>query len=571
MRLKRQSLVYSKVWSLLTRPTLDYWNFIFSVSIFEGGHTMKRSLWLIVWLLMFFGMSVAQAAEPSIHVVTRGETLRSIAGASWKAVCKANNLADCNKIRVGQKIHMTVGQTPKMSLLTIITKNPACITLGVAPLNAEHRLELALEGIDALMTLTPKQKETAKQKFKAGQKASSRELVGTQHFGEMLYRSKVSKKVVHVYDKPICTPDEGGQTEVMDTYDLGDGVFLANPKRCGNIATFTKAARKPEPVVPQPVVQPETVVPEVAVTSSGCPLDPKAVIGQEHEPKHSGNDAHSTYLAGAVYCTWRGENGTHGVGIGGQASMWTGLVNGGAGRFSGHFAALGPAYEYISDNGWDFEAKALIGRLDEHFVQGDYYRSERHFTLIGPALSYNNYERRQHGEQWFPETQLSGVLGFPLTKSVAHSWQGKAIENTTELSKFGVYFNAAIRQWIYDGDVVQPYVQLGYFLESPSSESMSFRVGFADPHRVCGIGFGFDHDLKSGGNAKAWGWWCDLIKGAEVVRDHHRLSQVIEKGDVKVVNGIYMMPLDDDETQVEAPAEEGTVAQAEVPPATNTE
>ena len=532
---------------------------------------MKRTMWVFACLLMFFRMSVAQAAEPSIHVVTRGETLRGIAGTNWKVVCKANSLADCNKIRVGQRIQMTVSQAPKTPLMTLIAKNPSCITLGVAPLNAEHRLELALQGIDALETLTPKQKETAKQKFTAGQKASSSELVGTHHFGEMLYRSKVTKKVVHVYGKPICTPEEGGVPEVMDTYDLGDGVFLANPKRCGNIATFTKAVKKPEPVVPQPVVQLETFVPEVVVTSSGCPIDLKAVIGREHEPKHDGNDANSAYLAWALYiCTWRGETGTHGVGIGGQASMWDGLVNGGAGRFSGRFAAIGPAYEYISDNGWDFEAKALIGRLDEKFVQGE-YRSERHFTLVGPQLSYNNYERRQRGERWFPETQANIVVGLPLTKSVTHSWQGKAIEDTTELSKFGVYLNAGVRQWIYDGDIVQPYVQLGYFLESPSSESMSFRAGFADPHRVCGIGFGFDHDLKSGGNAKAWGWWCDLVKGVKVVRDHHRLSQVIEEDGVEVVNGIYMVPLGDGETQAEAPAAEGTVAQAEVPPATNTE
>lgn len=510
---------------------------------------MKRTVWFIACLLAFFGMSVVQA-EPT-HTVKRGETLSSIAGKNWKAVCALNKLVNCHQITVGRELKLIAAAPSQVStkaraMATVgrpVVQQQSCITLGAAPWNAEHSPDRALEGINLLTTLTLEQKALAKQKMMQGDKVSGEELVGQQVFKEMLYQSKVTGKATHVYGKPICNPEQGGVPEIMDTYDLGSGVYLAIPRRCGNPAVFVKPVEPrvtPEaPLAEEPAASESE--PEKVVEKGGCLIDPKLVVGQEHEPEHDGNDANSTYLAGAVYCTWRGETGTHGVGIGGQASMWDGHVNQGAGKFSGHLVSAGPAYEYISDNGWDMEAKLLFMKLDESFKQ-DAYKSERHFHLVGPSLSYNNYDRRQRGEKWFPEFQLNGVLGLPISKEVSHSWQGKPIADTAELSKFGAYFNAGARAWIYDGDVLQPYVQLGYFLESPSAESISFRIGVADSNRICGIGIGIDHDLKLGGNANAWGFWCDVVKGIKVVRADYRLGQVMkETGAEFDKNGMLMV------------------------------
>jgi hypothetical protein len=190
---------------------------------------------------------------------------------------------------------------------------------------------------------------------------------------------------------------------------------------------------------------------------------------------------------------------------------------------------VGPAYEYISDDGWDAEISApMVGKLYERFHQ-DKYESRRDFKLVGLSAGYNNYERRLRGEPWFPETQVFGTAAVPLSRAVSHSWDGQAIADTEELSRFGVYANAGVRAWLYEDEdsVVLPYAQLGYFLETPSSESMSARLGISDPARIAGIGIGFDHDLKRGGDVFAWGWWLDVVKGVRVGRAVHRKHQMV--------------------------------------------
>lgn len=287
----------------------------------------------------------------------------------------------------------------------------------------------------------------------------------------------------------------------------------------------------PEPIAVPPVEPMSTPVAEKA--KGFCDrFDPHLVIGQEHEPRHEGGDqADSNFLAAALYCTWRNEDddGTHGLGAKLTASSWSGTVNQRAGKYAGHMHLAGPAYEYISDNGWDAEISVpMVGKLHERFNQ-DRYESRRDFNLVGLSAGYNNYERRLRGEPWFPETQVFGTLAKPLSRAVSHSWDGQPIADTAELSRFGTYANLGVRQWLYEDDdsVVLPYAQLGYFLETPSSESLSARLGIADPARIAGIGVGFDHDLKRGGDVFAWGWWVDVVKGVRVGRSVHRKHQLV--------------------------------------------
>ncbi len=300
----------------------------------------------------------------------------------------------------------------------------------------------------------------------------------------------------------------------------------------------------PEKEVPPPVEEASPLIPPSPVKErNGCGLDPKLVIGQEYEPKHHGNRAESSFLSGALYCTWRGKNGTHGIGAGIQASAWNGRVNLGKGKFEGELIAVGPAYEYISDDGWDIEAKLLGGRLNERFNQGDYH-SKRSFGIVGGSLSYNNYQRRLRGEKWLPETQAFGFIGIPVSRNAEHSWQGKPITDTRDLSRLGVLAQAGVRQWLYDGKVVAPYVQVGTFLETPGNWSGSARIGIADKNRICGVGVGIDVDFLKGGSAFGLGWWCDVVRGLKFARTGHRRQQMIrETGVIDAGHGIMMVPL----------------------------
>jgi hypothetical protein len=328
---------------------------------------------------------------------------------------------------------------------------------------------------------------------------------------------------------------------------LSTGEVLTVVLNCDNIGELESPPEPPAPpppppaeeVVPPPVIAP----PPVEQKQSGCDLDPKLVVGQEYEPTHNGNRAKSSFLSGALYCTWRGKNGTHGVGVGIQASAWDGLVNVGRGKFKGDMVAVGPAYEFISDNGWDIEGKLLFGKLNENFREGN-YRSHRDFGLVGAAVSYNNYQRRLRGERWLPETQAFGFVGIPISTNAEHTWMGKPISDTRDLSRLGVLAQAGVRQWLYEGKVVSPYLQVGTFLETPGNWTGSARIGIADKNRICGVGVGIDVDFLKGGSAFGLGWWCDVVRGIKVLRASNRHKQIYNlNGAIDAGHGFMMVPL----------------------------
>lgn len=357
---------------------------------------------------------------------------------------------------------------------------------------------------------------------------------------------------------PMRTAWDADKAVYGERFVLPSGRALVWMRNCFNWITWQPPVKPVElPPVEEipPVVLPQEPPPqeELPIIPAGpqvpkeekqlCLLDPKAVIGQEHEPKHSGNDSHSTFLTAALYCTWRGEQGTHGVGVGTQDSWWNGKVNLGAGRYSGNLVSFGPAYEYISDNSWTFEGKLLFGRINENFRQSD-YASHREIDFVGPSLSLNLYERRERGEKWLPETRLFAMAGFATDVRAGHTWQGKPIDDTKALSEFGGLFQAGVHQDIYDASKLTLWGRAGYFLEDPSSETANLRIGISDPHRICGIGAGTDFDLKNGGEAFGWGWWCDVVKGAQVTRTEYRLNQVEKEHNVTFQeDGTAMIPV----------------------------
>lgn len=490
------------------------------------------------------------AEKEAQYVVRKGDVLSEVFPKDWKRVCEMNSLKDCDTITIGQKLKLPAGTEAKVIIHRNIVRS-ADGWLPIKRLNVDpysrHRTPDKDRKILSGRGYAAAEIEEYFSLLEQGQCSKESFARGTEYLWMSYGNARVLEKLRAVWNKPesglVCQLKSGRTVVIMEVCENVAEVSSRAPLLPAIPEVKEELVPVPEPVAAEapPLVVVEAPQPEKPVS---CPLDPKLVIGQEHEPNHSGNDAHSTFLSAALYCTWRGEKGTHGVGAGVQASWWNGTVNNGAGTFKGSLIAAGPGYEYISDDSWDMEAKLLFGTLDESFKQGD-YESSRHFGVVGPSLGYNNYERRARGEKWLPETQVHGTLMFPFSKEVTHSWQGKPIEDTSELSEFNAYFNAGVRQWIYDGEVLQPYVQLGYFLESPSAESMSFRIGVADPNRICGIGIGIDHDLKNGGSADAWGWWCDGVKAIKVLRSKNRADQIVEEtgNGVTVVNGITLVPL----------------------------
>lgn len=507
--------------------------------------------------LLLFGAAGAWAGQPPDHVVRPGDTLGKIAvtaGYEVRALGSYNNLADVNRIFVGQTIRF-----PTRGESVVALKRPAkevsCITLGVAPWNAEtdmvRRRARALQGINLLTTLTPAQRELAKAKFLMGETVTEKELVGQQIFGEMLYRSQVSGEAKHVYGKAICSPDEGGVPEVMDTYDLGDGVFLAIPKRCGNPAVFLKSVPPreeppppPPPQQPSPHPPPAVEVPEEPTTSppSVAPKeavyrwDWELVVGQEHD-----RTSHSNFGSGAVYGFFvDGAGAEHAFGIGGTRSSWHGRTDAGFG-FDGRLWGYGPAYRFSAyEGGWDFGLKLLPwAGLTENGASGAYQSHKKYdsATLDGLTLAYNNYVRELKGERILFKHQLF-VSAFKPTGAgdVGHSWEGKPISDTTELAKLDHVVNVGGRLGLYDfseedGAIgAKLWFAAGWFQEAPSlAETANWRFQLSDKHERVFIGFGRNYDLLNGGNIFGFGWSWDIRKTVYVHREDERRAQFIAK------------------------------------------
>lgn len=518
-------------------------------------------------------------ASADVYYLTPGSSLSAAFGKGWKKVCDASHLRQCGIVRPtdllivpadvqivdGTKLLTRPAQavvakraTPQVTTpkATRMVQEQSCIKLGAEPFNPDHNLERALQGIDAMKTLSAEKKEIAKAKVRAGDKATSNELVGRQVFKEMLYQDKKGK-LIHVFEKPICDPDnQGGQPEVMDTYDLGDGIQLSIPRRCGNPSWFIRRKSDVPPPVDTPPDDPPLKEPPkegpprddpppgnpserpkvVAAPKGICDhLDPSAVLGREHEPEQNGADSHATFLAASLYClkpfqTADGKTGVHGFGGKVTASEWHGSVNNGVGHYKGWNAHVGPSYKRVMDEGYDGEVSVGVGKQVERYREAA-YASQREFDLVGVTVGHNDYRRRLAGETWDVERQYFGALTLPVGKKVGHTLFGQQLADTAELGRFNFGFQAGARWWFYENTdefPLLPYLQGGVFVQHPTSASMSLRVGVADPDRICGVGIGIDQDLMHGGEpVGAWGWWCDLVKGGQVVRTKVRKHQVI--------------------------------------------
>ncbi len=523
--------------------------------------------------------SSSRAVVARTYTVRQGDWLSRVFPNTWEAICVLNDLADCGRIYPGQVLTLPEGveaaeksaraakpkgrpvvktETPKAVRAAPMVNDAGEILyriVGTAPLKGCGKKDILTVSEEAWATLGLSEEDRVYLRLNIDQVDGPRihftaeEGLHQIETGVRLEQVTFCRAGKAVATGPMRTAWDATVAVYGERFVLPSGKVLVWMRNCFNwviLPEEKKASVPPPPQAEPPVAEiPPPQEPIVAAAEERIPtrqtetpkgfcdrFDPKLVIGQEHEPRHDGGDqADSNFLAAALYCTWRNEDddGTHGLGAKLLASSWDGTVNQRAGKYNGTLHLVGPAYEYISDDGWDTEVSVpMVGQLHERFRQ-DKYRSKRNFDLIGASAGANFYQRRLAGEEWFPETQVFGTIAKPLSRSVSHSWDGQAIADTEELSRFGTYLNLGVRQWLYEDDDswALPYAQLGYFLETPSSESMSARLGVSDRNRICGIGAGVDYDLKRGGDVFAWGWWCDIVKGIRVGRAVHRKHQFV--------------------------------------------
>ncbi|MFZ3031859.1 MAG: hypothetical protein WA082_02390 [Candidatus Moraniibacteriota bacterium] len=508
---------------------------------------MKK--WSLGILMLILGWASAVHAEGAYQMKS-GETVFGRFGFRMGTqVCKLNKelgiINDCNRIKAGQwlKTPENVGGKAVTNKSVVKPVELACITLGAAPFNPEHNLKRAFEGIDLLTTLTPDQKELAKQKVALGDTATKDELVGQQIFKEMLYQStKAKKEVKHVYGKPICSSEQGGQPEVMNTYDLGGGVFLSDPRRCGNPSVFVRPLRRETPlaiVLPEPQSQPKMTLPQINPTQPEQQeispeeavrrWDWELVVGQEHD-----RTAHSTFASGAIYGLFVNTPGAeHAFGIGGTYSGWHGKTDTGFG-FNGQLSGVGPAYKYSAyEGGYDFGLKLLPwASLTENGEQAEYYKSRRHFDLNGITLSYNNGRREMMEEKFLFKHQLFVSAFKPTGGEAEHSVFNQPLPDAN--TKLDYVLNVGGRVGLYDfskeDDKIgaKLWFAAGWFKEAPSlAETANWRIQLSDKHERLFLGIGRNYDLLNGGSLFGYGWSWDIRKTVYVHREETRRAQFV--------------------------------------------
>ena len=488
---------------------------------------MLKWLMILIGLGTFFGWSQSFASQCATHIVKPGETLSGIVGKGWKAYADVKGMTSPYTIRIGQALCVPQGRGVKTTTAQAI--DPVrFIDLNRAPANRFGDLAMQDKLIDLSPVLSGDQKAEAKKLFRENEKkcevrCEQRIVTQSMLWQAMPFQSK-DGTVKFARNVRVRDADRGGKVEVARFVTLSDGTVMGNPLSCGNTTPVIMPKSQVVPVVvetpPAPVAPPpkeETpplpITPPVAPAGPCANLDPKGVVGGEHE-RHM----HAHFASAGLYCLWRGEGGSHGVGGGVNLSVARGTVAT-SGVFKTKLAVGGPGYEFISDDNWDIGLRLNIGLLDESFREGG-FASDRNGTVWGPSAEYNNSQRRARGEKWFAKTQVFAMYLLPVSMTETRTWNGTALPVD---HKFSSYFNAGVRQYIYDGEQAHVYGQLGFLQEGSDVRTMNVRLGVADPDEIVGVHGGFDKDLKNGGSFEpAVGFWIDLVQGGRVYRDSVR-------------------------------------------------
>lgn len=457
--------------------------------------------------LLLFGAAGAWAGQPPDHTVEPGETLGKIAataGYEVRALGSYNNLADVNRIFVGQTIRFPGRDT------VIGLKRPAkevsCITLGVAPFNHSQDLKLRLLGLEMNPDLTPEEKSEAKALVSLSE-GELKKITSDMVFKSMPFRSK-NGQVKWVYNKTVCTPEQGGRLEPMRTWKLSTGRYIGEPITCGNVSLVDMpveeapvppavvigpepaASAPPPPAVVEKPAEPSVPPPEVDQVARDYDFDAVLYMGGDKDVLFGGfNGAGYPVIK---YFGW----GRYALGGGGTLSMWQGGTSDGF-RFNGILPAFGLAQKFSFTTGRDVSVKfpMYAGLWTSGNDATGRYEQKGRAGLWCAAADYTDNSREKAGATWFTEHSVSVSYCDPFSQTATHSYDGKEIATPPEPVEYvaGVSAQLIIRKSLGDSGwmtKVQPFAEAGVNKTSPNPLSGHVYGGLRTVKKVWALGVG---------------------------------------------------------------------------------
>lgn len=493
-----------------------------------GVEIMKKILFVLAALVGLGTPAYAQEQEERVVTVKAGDTLSKIAGRNWRAVCKANALPDCTKIRVGQTIRLDATSAPEEAPQATGNRDAEGYFLwrevGIRNMRIYQGSELVRHSQVLSMRKSGLSEVEISEVVTAINNGTAEEGVMEtgMRFDVVSYSTsrgvELVRKVKYV----------GRESHRIWRVRTSTGRVFTIIEKCDNFAI--EEAPPPPPVIERP--PPPVEVPPAPPPPVDIPPPPAAkkfcenirlnlVVGAEVEIDPA--RAWSLYGAWGVYCMQKLRDGEIGFGLGGQHARYG--SGPGNGKFRGGFDGVGPSVMRVWDRGQDLEAKLMFGKYWSDYRETD-YRSRERADVLAMSVAHNDYSGRVDGSGR-PERQIFALAAIPVGGSSGEWWQGNKISEGSHLQ---AYLNFGVRQYLQKEDPDRPwnlYAQVGGLAELRSGDdyfSCSFRLGATNKRRTFGIHAGIN--TCNGGIIPAIGAWYDLGNDLAKSRADRRLAAV---------------------------------------------
>jgi len=406
----------------------------------------------LVALFAFFGMANVQA---EVYTVKAGDTLSKIAGKDWKAVCRANNLKDCAKIFVRQRIEL--GIVTRSSVTTVKGAKSGefrWTRVGGAPLtDCGGRSESSLsEEAWAKLGLMDSEKEELRVMMMSKSHQNTFLQPG-EYYPAVAFCEKGRVSFKH---NVVTAWIKDSVVVLARTYVLTTGRKLHWVRNCGNwvldnpVPMSVSQPEPSEPVVPReeeelvqpsppPAVEPE---PETSLSpfhmteeeKSGKPrCEAQAGAGVYTNRVYQGN-----WLYGETICyVWKDGEWQAGPGLYGMYGSGHSLASDYRGKEVGVGVQVGVQRNWINDRNNRASADLKLRWLSDR-SWGSNPESGYSFTQKGQKIGlYGGYTERLN-----KEGDLAGLIGEywkSFGQTVHSTWAGQPVQDRGSFSLSGFY------------------------------------------------------------------------------------------------------------------------------------
>ncbi len=392
----------------------------------------------LAMLFAFFG-----TANAEVYTVKAGDTLSKVAGKNWKAVCQVNNLKDCSKIFVGQRLELirtTAVMNVKVHNKTSVSDVFRWVRVGGAPLtNCGGRSESSLnEEAFVKLGLT----ESEKKDLRAMMMLNSHQNTLMQT-GERYEAVAFCKNGQVSFKRNVITAWKAGSVVVLArTYILSTGRKLHWVRNCNNwvldvpeiVTEKIQQEPQPEPV-PEPQPEPEAISPFhiTEETASKPRCEAQAGAGVYTNQVYRGR-----WLYGETICyVWQNGEWQAGPGLYAMYGGGHSLTSAYRGQEFGIGPQFGVQRNWVNDRNHlstlDLKARFLWDKS-----WGENPESGYHFTQTGKKLgAYIGYTERLN-----KEGDLAGVVGEywkSFGQTVNSSWAGQPVQDRGSIGISGLY------------------------------------------------------------------------------------------------------------------------------------